>query len=175
MAQESNPDFVILNGTGSTIGEIQIVPSAKKYPKNKNSYAVQDLELKDTGAFEVRLPNQMRGMDSFDMVIKYGKRNAETKKSIEIDRNAALPLYVLNIKGKESSIPLLTGVGSAGALAAGIGFGFATTCAAYGAGGVAYYLALIGSVVGGGRAAGTAVIAAAPVAVPLLQICLNER
>jgi hypothetical protein len=165
MAQTDMPKFVLANGTGATITEIQIKPSKKKYHNNKNICAYQNIVVNDQQSFPVKLPEQMNDIDSFDIILKYGKKNAKTKKSLTIENTNKVPLYVMSIKGKDSTIPLVSGAVGGGATVVGIGTGLGISVAAYGAGGFTYYMALIGSVVGGGMVAGAAIVAAAPLIV----------
>jgi len=173
--QEQEAEFVLANGTGDSITEIEIRPSQKKYRGNKNVCALTELNVPDTAVFAVSLPPQMKSMDSFDLIIKYGKKTAKTKQSIVLKKNGAnAPLFVLSIKGKDSTIPLIAGGTGAGATAAGIGI----TAAALKAG-AAWALLLTNSGTFGGAAAlaealtmigssmvgGIAVVAAAPVVV----------
>jgi len=171
-------DFVIGNGTGDIITEIEIRPSQKKYKGNKNVCDLQGLSVPDQAVFGISLPPQMQGMDSFDMVVKYGKSTAKTKKSFTLVQGSTdTPMVVLSIKGKDPTIPLIAGGAGAGGTAAGIGITAAalkagtawaialTNSGAIGAGALAGTLAWIGSIVGGGMVAGIAIVAAAPVVV----------
>ena len=143
-------DLFIANGTGEIISEIQIRPSKKAYPKDKNVCVFQNLTLNDKETFTVNFPSTMRGMDSFDVVLKYGKKTAKTKKSVTILRQGEnVPKLIANIDGKPSSIPYAF-VG-AGGIAAGAGAAVATT--AISAGGVAVVnFAAAGTTIYGGAA-----------------------
>jgi hypothetical protein len=132
-AQETanaQPDFVLVNGTGEEIKEILIIPSPKKYKHNKNACAIQGISLADTGVLAVTLPDTMQKMDSFDLKITYGKKDAKTKKSVTIAKGEA---YVLSIKDKPSSVPSIAAIG------VGAG-GLALTTAA---GGTAGFMAIV--------------------------------
>jgi hypothetical protein len=167
IAQRSaeQPAFTLANGTGAIITEIEIKPSQKKYKGNKNVYALQNITLQDQSSLAIKLPSEMKVMDCFDITVKYGKKVAKTRKSVTVEISNKVPLLVFSIKGKDSTVPLISAAGGGGAVAAGIGTGLAITTAAYGAGGFTYYMALIGSVVGGGMVAGATIVAAVPLAV----------
>jgi len=164
-AENKIPDFTLANGTGDVITYIEIRPSKKKYPNDKNVCALQNIILNDQQSMPFFLPEQMKGLDSFDIVLQYGKKIAKTKISISVERTNKIPLFIMNIKGKNSTIPLVSGAAGGGATAIGIGTGLGISVAAYGAGGFTYYMALIGSIVGGGMVAGATVIATVPLLV----------
>ena len=167
-------DMILANGTGAEITEIEIKPSKAKYKNNKNVYALQNISMADQSSVGIDLPPVMKTMDSFDVVVKYGKKTAKTKQIFSLEKKAnETPLYVMSIKGKNSSIPILSGVGGAGVTAAGIGGFFAGAAAgvpaimaitgsqAVGAGAIAELLVLIG----GSMVGGVAIVAAAPVVI----------
>jgi hypothetical protein len=73
-------DMILANETGETITEIEIKPSKAKYKNNKNVYAIQNISVFNKSSIGIDLPPLMKTMDSFDIVLKYGKKNAKTKK-----------------------------------------------------------------------------------------------
>jgi hypothetical protein len=167
-------DMVLANGSGDVISEIEIKPSKSKYKNNKNVYALQNISIADKSSVGIDLPPVMKTMDSFDIVVKYGKKTAKTKKSFTVEKNGSeSPLYVLSLKGKNSTVPIIAGVGGAGVTAAGIGGFFAGAAA-----GVPAIMAITGSqavsaaavtellvIIGGSMVSGVAIIAAAPVVI----------
>jgi hypothetical protein len=164
-AQDVKPSFVLANGTGKVITDVQVKPSKKKYPHDKNVCYFQGIAFNDQQSFPVLLPEQMKNLDSFDIIIKYGGKTAKTKRSMAYEITDQVPLFVASIKGKDSTIPLVSGAAGGGATVAALGTGLGISVATYGAGGFTYYMALIGSVVGGGMVAGAAVVAAVPLVV----------
>jgi len=163
--QKVEPDFIIGNGTGKTISGIEIVPSKKRYPKDKNVYAMQDLTWNDQQSLPVFLPEHMKGMESFDILIQYGRKNAKTKKSVTVGKTNKVPVMVMSIKGKDPTIPLISGAVGGTAVAAGILGGLGSAVATTGAAGFTGLLGSIGGILGGTLIGGTAVVAAVPLAV----------
>jgi hypothetical protein len=168
IGQGATPDFILGNGTGAPITEIEIKPSKKKYGGNKNVFAYKDINVSDMANLSVFLPENMKSLDSFDIILKYGKGRAKTKKSLVIDKTGKNNYFVAKIKGKDSSIPLITGGVGAGATTVGIGvvaIGLKTGAIAIGqaVGAAALTEALV--VIGGSIVGGLMVVAAAPVVV----------
>jgi hypothetical protein len=177
MAQEkpgsAKPDFVIGNGTGGVITAIFVSPSKAKYPKDKNRCAIQGLNIADTGTFGVVLPEQMAGIDSFDIELISGGKHFETVKSIRLDRKAGkVPTLELSGKGKDSTRAIigagiggLVGVGGVALTTAALYTGVIMIGQALYAAAIAEALAVAGSIIGGGMVTGVGVIAAVPVAI----------
>lgn len=169
----SNIDLILLNGTGAPITAIEI-----RSKQDKNVYALNSIMFEDQKAFGIDLPAQMEIQSKFQVIIKYGKKVAKTKK-IEIEKKVdnIVPVYLLNIKGKDSTIPLAAGVAAGSAATAGIaatgtaivsGAGWAMTAfnlTGPGAAALTGVLAWVGSAVGGGMAVGVATVAAIPLAI----------
>jgi len=171
-------DFIIANGTGDIISEIEIRPSKKLYPKDKNVCVFQNLVLNDRGILNVELPSTMKEMTSFDVVLKYGKKTAKTKESLTIIRNGGTPTLVASVAGKPSSIPYA--IVGAGGIAAGVGASAAATAISSGGmvigasvvnfaatGAVVYggpaVVATLTAIGGGSLATGVGVVVAVPV------------
>jgi len=170
------PDFMLGNGTGSNITEIQIRPSKRTYSDNDLALSFENISLPDTQGFAVILPNDWKDIYYFDIAIKYknGDGKAKTKERVHIDRGRKMPLLIMHI-GKNSTIPLTAGGATASAAAGGItalAAGFASGALVLtlpsgtvvtGAAAITAGLAAIGSIVGGGMATGIGIIVAAPV------------
>jgi hypothetical protein len=170
-AQTQAPDFILANGTGEAITEIEIKPSRAKYRGNRNVCFLSGINVPDTATFGVSLPEQMKTMDSFDIVLRYGNRTAKTVTSITVIKNdESPPFFVLSIKDTNPTIPLI-----ADATVAGIGVASAALKSASAA-----VVEITGNqtegaeettetlvIIGGSVIAGMVVIAAAPVLVGL--------
>jgi hypothetical protein len=168
LGNKDHPDFLIANGTGSTIKKIQIVPSAEKYPNSGKEFNLNDVKLEDTGVLSIYLPDDMKRYDMVDITIQCGWRKFNTKQSVNISKSffGKPPMFDFSKKGKDSTFLAATGAAAGGAIAVGgIGSVFLTGVATNGAAAyVTWALAGAGSVVGGGMAAGVAVVAAIPLA-----------
>lgn len=89
---------------------------------------MEKISIPDKGQFGFKLPDNMKYKDEYQIIIKYGNRRAKAKTAqISTDGSSQ---YLLTIKGKESSIPLVAGI-TTGGLAVG---GIATTARAIVAG-----------------------------------------
>lgn len=171
------PDFLLVNGTGSIITEIEIQPSKKTYPNNSEISGFQNISLNDTEMFAIILPQTMWEILYFDIAVKYknGKDEAITKERVHVasvSNDGKVPMFVMHIDGKTSSVPLVGGAIGAGATAAGIAVtGVALSSGALmlgqavGAAAITEALAMVGGVVGGGMVTGIGIVVAAPVAV----------
>ena len=161
-------DFYIANGTGSSISKIQIIPCSKKYSGSEKEFNLTDVKLKDTDVLSIYLPDDMKKYDRFEITVQCGFRKLKTKQSVNITKSIFRKPILLDFskKGNDSSFLVATGALTGGVLTiGGIGAAFATGIATNG--GAAYVpwaLSAIGSVAGGGMAAGITIVAAAPVA-----------
>jgi hypothetical protein len=168
LGNRDRTDFFIANGTGSTISKIQIIPSAEKYPNSGKEFNLSGVKLDDTGVLSTQLPDDMKRYDTVDITVQCGWRKFETKQSVDISKNfwGRPKMLDFSKKGKDSTFIAATGAGAGGTIAVtGIGTIFLAGVATNGgAAYVTWALATIGSVVGGGMAAGVAVIAAIPLA-----------
>jgi hypothetical protein len=170
------PDFMLGNGTGSNITEIQIRPSKQTYSDTDLALSFVDISLPDQQGFAVILPNEWKDIYYFDIAVKYkdGRGNAKTNERVHIDRGGKMPLLVMHI-GNNSTIPLVAGGGTATVAAGGI---IATAAAVYsgaivltastgalvtGVTGITTGLAAIGVVVGGVMATGIGIVLALPI------------
>jgi len=165
-------DLIIGNGTGGEITTLIISPAKAKYPKNKNRLAFQGLAISDTATFAVALPNELKGIDTFDIEMISGRKHYKTKKGVNINfKSGKLPTLELSRNGKDSTRAII------GAAAGGVGgvVAVAATATALYTGtimiGQALYVAALaealcvaGSIVGGGMLSGIGVVAAIPVA-----------
>ena len=142
-------DLVIANGTGELISDIEIRPSSRLYPKDKNVAALSGLELKDQEWLGIPLPPQMKDLEAYEVVLKYGTQTAKTRQPVSVSRNGEIPQLIASIDGKDSTVPLVVGsLAGGGAIATEIGI--AAYCVTmWGAGGLTWLLALPGSMLGG--------------------------
>ena len=172
-AEKNDVDLIFLNGTGEVITAIEI-----RAKENKNVCAISDISVEDQKPIGIDLPPQMENLKQFQVIIKYGKRVAKTKKIEMSGKVNNIPSkYLLTIHGKDSTIPMVAGALAGGATTAGVaatgtaiisGAAWATTVfnlSGAGAGALTGVLAWIGSAVGGGMALGVATVSAIPIAV----------
>lgn len=163
-----SPDFILANGTGSKISKIQITPCNEKYPNNGKEFNLDRLDFEDTGVLSIFLPADMKRFDTFNISVQCGFKKFRTTQSIDTSKSfwGRPQLLDLSKRGRDSTFVAATGAGVGGAIAvAGIGATFITGVATNGAAAyVTWALASAGSVVGGGMAAGVAVVAAIPLA-----------
>jgi len=171
-AQGGKEKLVIGNGTGGEITALFISPAKAKYPKNKECLSIKDLKVKDADIFNVALPAQFKGIDTFDIEVVSGGKHYKTKKGVNINfKSGKLPTLELSRNGKASTRAVI------GAAAGGVGgvAAVAVTATALYTGtimiGQALYAAALaealcvaGSIVGGGMLSGIGVVAAIPVA-----------
>ena len=168
-AQTAGAKLVIGNGTGGEITAMIISPAKENYPKNENRCAFQGLTVNDKEAFTVVIPENLRGMDTFDIeIVSKGKRYV-TQMGVKIDFNRGAPTLELSRKGKESTRGLIgAAVGGAGGVAAvavtATAFYTGTIGQAFYAAALAQALGVAGSIIGGGMFSGIGVVAAIPVA-----------
>lgn len=165
MGNKDSPDFIIANGTGSTISKIQITQSVLTKPKEFN---LNDVKLKNTGVLNIYLPENMKNIEMVDITVQCGLRKFKTHQAVNIKKGFFGKPQLLDFskKGKDSSFLAATGAGVGGTIAVGgIGAAFITGVATNGgATYVTWALWEVGSVIGGGMAAGVAILAAAPLA-----------
>ena len=172
-SQRVKGDLIIGNGSGGEITALIISPAKKKYPNNENRLAFKGIAVRDTDTFAVTLPEQLKGIDTFDIeMISNGKRYV-TKKGVRIDfQKGKIPMMELSRNGKDSTRAII------GAAAGGVGgvAAIAVTATALYTGtimiGQALYVAALaealcvaGGIVGGGMLSGIGVVAAIPVAI----------
>jgi hypothetical protein len=156
------PDFVLVNDTGLTITEIQIIP-----PKGKNLARFSNIKLKDEESFKVLLPAELREVENFDVTIIAGDKTIRSKGKIEIAKNQDIPpAFDMQIKkgftkGKYvgGASGAIVGVSGLGAGAAALSAGIITLGQAAGAAAITEALVAIGGTMVGG----IAVVAAIPV------------
>ena len=166
LGAKDNPDFLIANGTGSTITKMQIIPSAIKYPNSGKEFNLDNIKLDDTGVLGIYLPDYMKRYDMVDITVQCGMKKFTTKKSVNISKSffGRPQLLDFSKKGKDSTFVAATGAAAGGAITC-IGSAFITGVATNGgAAYVVWALAKAGSIVGGGMAAGVTIISAAPLA-----------
>ena len=116
-------DLLIGNGTGDVITTLLISPTKKKFPNNENRVAFQGLAINDKATFAVLLPEQLKGVDTFDVeIICDGGKRYVTKKGVNINfKSGKLPTLELSRNGKDSTRALI------GAAAGGVGGAAAAT------------------------------------------------
>jgi len=160
LKEPPKPDLIIVNGMGSTISQIELRPSKRHYGKNDEKVLlISGLQLSNLENLAIFLPPEMKGIRSFDVILSHGEKNkvAKTKNEIILQGNGEVPVFAASIKGKKSTIPIVAG--GSGLIAAGGLYAAASYCVAtWGAGGLAWLLALPGSMV-----AGVCIIAVVPV------------
>ena len=118
--------FIIVNGTGGTITDIEIQPSRKLYGTDKDDIITyQSLVIHDQQEMFISLHNRLRGFEEFDISLKYGGKNAKTGDAVVITGSGNR--FVAHPAGKSPTVPFV----SAGAAAAAAGLG---TAAAIGVG-----------------------------------------
>ena len=160
-----------INGTGKTITGLTLAPAAESDSKKSDSQEEIfniPLDLQDKGIAAIDLPQKLKKCDSLSLEIQFEDGKSVTtkkKETISFSADSSENVFLLSLKGKKSSVPLVSAGVAGGTTAATIAGAAATAVATWGAGGLTYYLALIGSVVGGGMAAGVAVVAAVPLAI----------
>jgi hypothetical protein len=110
-------DLIIGNGTGDVITTLILSPAKAKYPsQNENRLAFQGLAVNDKATFAVLLPEQLKGVDTFDIEIISGGKHYKTKKGVNINfKSGKLPTLELSRNGKDSTRALI------GAAAGGVG------------------------------------------------------
>ena len=121
------PNFVLANGTGYTVRNIEIRPSKKDYPRNDEIFQIKDINLIDNGFFEIFLSEDMKKYSSFDIAIQYDSNNQDdrerlrwikTRESIKIDNG--IPVFSLSIRGQKNTVANIgVAVGTGAAATAG--------------------------------------------------------
>jgi hypothetical protein len=115
-AKETQDKLVIGNGTGGEMTALIITPAKARYPGNQNRLAFQGLNVSDGSVFAVTIPEQFKGIDTFDIEIISKGRRYVTKKGIKINlESGRIPTLELSRAGKDSTRAL------AGAVADGAG------------------------------------------------------
>jgi hypothetical protein len=171
-ANGTQDKLVIGNGTGKELTALIITPAKAKYPGNQNCLAFQGLEVNDESVFAVTIPEQFKGIDTFDIEIVSGGKRYVTNKAVKINlESGKLPTFELSRTGKKSTRAL---AGAAAGSVGGVTAVAATATALYsgtivfgyslGAAALFDILTLAGSIVGGGMLSGIGVVAAIPVA-----------
>lgn len=97
------PDIMFSNGTGVAITEIQIRPSQKLYKGNVNVFSLANLALVDTGILAVALPQNINGLDGYDLtIITEDAKIYKTKTAIKFPVAEHPSILNLNFKNKKS-------------------------------------------------------------------------
>jgi hypothetical protein len=156
------PDFVLVNDTGLTIDEIQIIPS-----NGGNLARYRNIGLKDEKSFKVQLPNELKNVDKFNVTIIAGNTTIKSSGKIKVAKNQDIPpAFDMQIKkgftkGKYigGATGAIVGVSGLGAGAAALSAGAIALGQAVGAAAIAEALVVIG----GSMVGGIAVVAAIPV------------
>jgi len=108
-------DLIIGNGTGGEITKLTITPARAKY-QNQNCLVFKKLAISDTAIFAVALPDQFKGIDSFDIEMISGGKRYKNQKEVNINfKSGKLPTLELSLTGKDSTRALI------GAAAGGVG------------------------------------------------------
>lgn len=151
-----------INGTGKTIKSISLSNG-----NSTDSYEFT-IDLQDKGVCAINLPLELKhcGLISAGIEYENGKSAAMKKhETISLSDDSLENVFLLSLKGKKSTVPVVSGAAAGGVTVATIAGAAASAVATWGASGLTYYLALAGSIVGGGIVAGTVVVAAAPIIV----------
>jgi hypothetical protein len=156
------PDFVLVNDTGLTITEIQVIPT-----KGGNLARFSNINLRDEKSFKVQLPDELKDFDQFRVTIVAGNTTIKSSGKIKIQKNKNVPpAFDMQIKkgftkGKYvgGTVGAVAGVGGLGAGAAALSAGVISIGQAVGAAALAEALVAIGGTMVGG----IAVVAAIPV------------
>lgn len=112
-AEESKASLIIANGTGGEITELVILPSREQYPGNRNSYVIDDLKESDGAFFAVTLPDQLSGIESFDIEIVSGGKRYVTRNTVKINCiNGKTPALNFDVAGTDKSSFLIRTAGS---------------------------------------------------------------
>jgi hypothetical protein len=93
---KGQPDFLIENITGSVISEIQISPSARKYPKSGKAFILTDVKLNDRGILNIYLPEDMKKYYMVDITVQCGGAKFDAKHPINISKASDFPIPGLN-------------------------------------------------------------------------------
>jgi hypothetical protein len=161
------------NGTGGAITALQISPAKAKYPGNGDCMGFQGLNVKDGETFAMVLPEQLKGMDTFDIeLISGGKRYVSPARGVAINlANGKIPTLELSRNGRSSTranigaaVGGVGGVGAVATTATALWTGTVMLGQAVGAAAITEALTVAGGIVGGGMLAGVGVVAAIPVA-----------
>ena len=100
-AQATEIGFV--NGTGAEVTGLILSPAKEQYPKNKNAYSPQSLQVNDGADFGITLPEHWNGIESFDIGVVSGNKMLITHRSIKLDMGSGkTPVLVLKDNGKIS-------------------------------------------------------------------------
>jgi len=156
------PDFVLVNDTGLTIDEIQIIPS-----NGNNLTRFKNIKLKDEQSFKVKLLDELKNDDKFSITIIADNTTIKSSGKIKVEKNQNIPpAFDMQIKkgftkGKfvGGTTGAVVGVSGLGASAAAVSAGLLEIGAL--TGGPAIVHALV--VLGGSMAGGIAVVAAIPI------------
>ena len=162
-SKEYHATFV--NGTGKTITGITLTPAKVLHDNSEKSFDFPISDgLTDKEILALVLPLEMKEFDSFDVSIKYADEDIiKTKKNgyISISKDSSENTFLLSIKGKKSTVPIVSGTTAGGVSIATIA-GAAGYCVAHwGAGGLTWGLATIGA---GSMMGGIIVVSAIPIA-----------
>lgn len=158
------PDVLFSNGTGIAITEIQVRPSQKLYRNNVNVFSLANLALVDTGILAVVLPDNIKGLDGYDLtIITEDAKVYKTKVSVNLPITDQPSLLDLTFKNKKSTLETIAENDGGGALIlAGIPLVLKGKSAAY----VVTLLTKLGRILpGGGLREGVLVITSIPLIV----------
>jgi len=103
-AQANKADIVIGNGTGGQITTMIISPAKAKYPKNQNCLEFKGLAISDKATFGVALPEQLKGIDAFDIELVSSGKRYKTQKEVTVNSKIRkIPTLELSRTGKDST------------------------------------------------------------------------
>lgn len=151
------PDLVLVNDTGITITEIQIVPSGKK-----DMVRFQNINLRDERAYRVRLPQELKDANTFSILVISGDKTIESKGRITINKGGDTPpIFDMQIRHGFKIGKYVGGVGGSFVAVAGLGIAAQIMKDTYGVWRINQWLKEIG----GSLSGGIMVVAAIPAVV----------
>jgi hypothetical protein len=114
--EAARPDLILMNDTGLTITEIQIVPSGKK-----DLVRFQSINLRDEQTYQVRLPQEFNDANTFRILVVSGDKTIESKGSITINRGGDTPpVFDMQIRKGFKVGKYVGGIGGAFVAVAGL-------------------------------------------------------
>ena len=145
------------NGTGKQISRISLISDdGKKYDFT--------VDLQDKAICVIGYPKELKKNGSVSVEVEFENGKTASTKVNEVFSFARRPadnVFLLSLKGKNSTVPIVSGTVAGGATAAAI-TGAASYCVAHwGAGGLTWLLAYFG----GSMVTGLAFVSAVPVAI----------
>lgn len=159
------PDFVLVNDTGLTIDEIQVIPS-----KGGKLAQFKKINLKDEQSFKVQLPNELKDFDKFNITIISGNTTIKSNGKIKVAKNQDIPpAFDMQIKKGFTKGKFVGGTTGAVVGVGGLGTAAALLSSTLGGPGVVQMLVALG----GTMAGGVAVVAAIPVGLVTVGIVVG--